>query len=463
MKYSIPRSLFALVIAALILGSSFACSRNSDTAPSGMPGFGGPGGFVRTTTVEVREIQSGEISDQIRSFGTVRAQDNVRVTPQINMNIRAIRADLGDTVRTGQVLAILFDEPFIEVVRRDETQLEQARGAVTRDSTNLSRQQELFSLQLISQAELENARTTYLSSRAAYQNARSALAASRQNLGYTQIRSPVNGVVTRRMASPGDVVGPGQTIFEISNLAGYEIRVNLPLRDWSQTVIGQQVDLRLSGTEGFLARGTVTRISPELDPVTGLGEVVISVTDRGPNMFPGVLVESRINVETKTSTLVIPRSAMVENVQTVIDPESNVIRLSRSFSAFVSQGDTVAVRRDLQLGIQQGDRIEVLSGLAAGEKLIITGQSSLEDGSRIRISGAPRFQPGGGPPQGIQTGGMPAGARPGGGAPAGDAAATGSPATGQPSGEAVADTTRQQRGDGSGRVGQGRQGSSGNN
>jgi RND family efflux transporter MFP subunit len=474
-NYSISRSTFALVITALLLGTSFACSRNNDAAPSGMPGFGGPGGFVRSTTVEVREVQTAEISDQIRSFGTVRAQDNVRVTPQINMNIRAIRADLGDTVRTGQVLAVLFDEPFVEVVRRDETQLEQARSAVQRDSTNLSRQLELFNLQLISQAELDNARTAYLSSRAALQSARSALANSRQNLGYTQVRSPVNGVVTRRLASPGDVVGPSQTVFEISNLAGYEIRVNLPLRDWAQTVIGQQVDLRLSGTEGFNARGTVTRISPELDPVTGLGEVVISVTDRGANMFPGVLVEARINVETKTNALVIPRSAMVENVQTVIDPESNVIRLSRSFAAFVSQGDTIAVRRNLDLGIQQGDRIEVLSGLAAGDKLIITGQSSLEDGSRIRISGAPRFQPGGGPPQGIQGGGMPGGAQPGGARPggqggAGTGSAEGSAGTqagstagqpGQPGTQTAPDTTRQQRGDGSGRMG--RQGTSGNN
>jgi RND family efflux transporter MFP subunit len=468
-KNSISRNYFALIIITLLIGSSFACSRNNDNTPSGMPGFGGPGGFARTTTVEVRDVQRGEISDQIRSFGSVRAQDNVRVTPQINMNIRTISADLGDTVRTGQVLAVLFDEPFIVVVRRDEIQIEQALSAVARDSTNLSRQQELFNLQLISQAELENARTAYLSSRAAYQNARSALAASRQNLGYTQIRSPVNGVVTRRLASPGDVVGPGQPVFEISNLAGYEIRVNLPLRDWSQTIIGQQVDMRLSGSEGFLARGTVTRISPELDPVTGLGEVVISVTDRGPNMFPGVLVEARINVETKTNAVVIPRSAMVENVQTVIDPESNVIRLSRTFSAFVSQGDTVAVRRDLQLGIQQGDRIEVLSGLAEGEKLIITGQTSLEDGSRVRISGAPRFQPGGGPPQGVQPGSGPGGAaRPATGGNTSTGGASGSSQTApanadavQPAGEAAADTTRQQRGDGSGRMG--RQSSSGNN
>jgi RND family efflux transporter MFP subunit len=354
------------------------------------------------------------------------------------MDIIGIRADLGDTVRAGQTLALLRDEPFVETVRRDELQLEQATSAVQRDSVNFSRQQELFRLNLISQAELDVAQTTFLTSRANLQSARATLSQSRQNLSYTRITSPVNGVVTRRLASPGDVVGPGQTVFEISNLAGYEISVNLPLRSWAQVQIGQPVDIRLSGMESFSSRGSVTRISPELDPVTGLGEVVISIIDRGQGMFPGVLVENRINVEIKPDAVVIPRSAMVENVSTVIDPESNTIRLSRTFAAFVAQGDSIAVRRDLELGIQQGDRIEVLAGINPGEHLIITGQTALEDGSRVRISGAPRFAPGG-RPQGIE--------QPSDGPTNTEATQTEVP-------PAVADSVATRRGDGSG-MGQG--------
>lgn len=435
-QFSTRSSILFAAFAALTLTFTWSCSRGGNQGAGGPPGFGGPGGFVRTTTVEVRPVQQAEISDQIRAFGSVRAQDNVRITPQVTMDIIGIRADLGDTVRAGQTLALLRDEPFIETVRRDELQLNQALGAMQRDSVNFSRQQELFALNLVSQAELDVAQTTFLTSLANLQSARAALSQSRQNLSYTRISSPVNGVVTRRLASPGDVVGPGQTVFEISNLAGYEVSVNLPLRSWTQVQIGQPVDMRLSGTETFTAQGTVTRISPQLDPVTGLGEVVISVVRRGQGMFPGVLVESRINVEVKQDAVVIPRSAMVENVSTVIDPESNTIRLARSFSAFVSQGDSIAVRRNLDLGIQQGDRIEVLSGLNPGENLIITGQTALEDGSRIRISGAPRFGPGGAP-QSIDQG------RPGVGSEAGQSA-----------GSAPADTVNQRRGDGSG-MGQG--------
>ena len=90
-------------------------------------------------------------------------------------------------------------------------QLQQAQGAMERDSVNFSRQQELFALDLVSQAELDAARTTYLSSRAALQNARAALSVSRQNLSYTRITSPVNGVITRRLASPGECGWTGTT------------------------------------------------------------------------------------------------------------------------------------------------------------------------------------------------------------------------------------------------------------
>lgn len=377
----------------LLIFSSCSGGGSPQQVPGAPGAFGGGGGFTRTTTVEVRDVSVGEISDQIRTYGNVRAQDNVRVTPQVSERVMRIFADLGDTVRSGQVLARLNDTSFRDQMLRDRAQLEQARAAQERDSLNFSRQTEIFARELLSQAELDNARAVYFASRAAFRAATAAYTQSSQNLSYTEIKSPVSGVITRRLVSPGDVAGAGQTAYEISNLAGYEIRAFLPLSDWRKALVGHSVEFRVSGASQSNANGVIVRVSPELDPITGLGEVVMAVTRRGPDLYPGVLVDARISVETKTDAVIIPRSALVENVQTVIDPESNVIRLSRSYSVFVSQGDSVAARRPLEMGIQQGDRIEILDGLTAGEKLIITGQNSLEDGSRIRISGAPRVNP----------------------------------------------------------------------
>ncbi len=370
-----------------------ACGGGSPQAGGGFPGAGGPG--QRATSVEVRDVSIAPISDQIRAYGTVKSQDNVQVTAQVTERIVRINADLGDRVQAGQSLAKLNDTSFREQLARDEAQLEQSKIALQRDSTSLARATDLFNRELTSQAEFDNTRAVAASSRAQYRSAFAAYTLSAQNMRYTEVRAPVTGYIAKRNLAVGDIAGGGQAIFELSNSGGYEVRLFLTMNDWQNARVDQSVELRLSNEAQAGATGVITRIAPQLDATTGLGEVVITLTQRSASVQPGALVEARINVLTKTGSVVVPRSTLVENVQTVIQPESNVIRLSRTYAAFVAQGDSVAVRRELELGIQQGDRIEILSGLQPGDKLIITGQSGLEDGAKIRISGLPRFNAGG--------------------------------------------------------------------
>ncbi|MDX1638961.1 MAG: HlyD family efflux transporter periplasmic adaptor subunit, partial [Balneolaceae bacterium] len=183
-----------------------------------------------------------------------------------------------------------------------------------------------------------------------------------------------------------------QAAYEIANLTGYQCRVYLPFDEWRQVEIGQPVNFRVSNHPEVTGRGRVSQISPRLDPATGLGEVVISLTEEGQNIYQGVLVETTINVQTRENAVVIPRAALVENVQTLIEPESNTIQLQRSYSVFVVKDDTLATQRELQLGIEQGDRIEVLEGLRAGEQVVITGQNSLNDSSKVRVAGQEDFE-----------------------------------------------------------------------
>jgi len=105
-----------------------------------------------------------------------------------------------------------------------------------------------------------------------------------------------------------------------------------------------------------------------------------------------VLTENVINIATKDRAIVIPRSAMVEKVETIVEPESNTIQLQRTYSVFVSQGDSIAQLRTLELGIEQGDRIEILSGLNTGDNIIVTGQQSLQDRGAIRVASGSSFQ-----------------------------------------------------------------------
>jgi len=375
---------------SILLGSLIllqACGGSSESRPFQRGERG-----QQATSVETITVEREDISRQIRSFGNIKAQDIVQVTPQVTNRITQIYADLGDTVSQGDRLAKIYDVPFEDQYQQALASLEQSRAAFQRDSLQFERQKKLYERDLISSTEFDNVRATYQNSKAQLQSSTANLTQSRENLENTVIRSPVYGVVLNRSVAEGDLASTGQVAYEIANLTGYETRVYLPLEEWQAADVGQPVTFRLSNQRESSARGRVSRISPRLDPTTGLGEVVISLTEKGSSIFQGVLVEAVMNVETREQAVVIPRSALVENVQTLIEPESNTIQLSRTYSVFVVQDDSVALKRDLQLGIEQGDRVEISSGLQAGDQIVVTGQNSLEDSSKVRVATGSPFR-----------------------------------------------------------------------
>jgi RND family efflux transporter MFP subunit len=380
------KTLYTSITTIILLTVLISCG-GGESDQTQFQGFGNFGG-QEAISVEAIPVQNSTISEQVSAFGNIQTEDLVEIVPQVSNRITEIHADLGDNVSQGQLLAEIYEAPFREAVQQAEAQVRQARATLDRDSTELGRQEQLFERDVISRAEYETARSTYLNSLAQYESAEATLAQSREDLENTDIVSPVYGVVLSRAVSEGDLAATGTTLFEIANLTGFETRVFLPIQDWERVEIGQPVTMALSTAGDAIAEGVVSMKSPRLDPTTGLGEVVISLTNTSSSVYQGALVQARINLQTKENVVVIPRSALVEKVETYIEPETGTIELQRSYSAFVTQGDTSAVRRDLELGIEQGDRIEVITGLQPGDQLVVTGQQSLEDGSPIQIAGS---------------------------------------------------------------------------
>ena len=384
------KTLFLLLIPSLLI---LNCG-GDDESSNGRPDFSRFGGFSanRSTSVETMTVELSTIADQVRSYGTVKAQDLVSVSPQVSNRLTDIYVDLGDTVEAGQLMAKIYDKTFRDQLSQAQAQLAQSRIALRRDSAQFERQRQLLEMDLVSDSEYEIALATYRNTMAQLESARASLTQAQENFNFTEVRAPVNGVVVSRSLEEGDLAPSGQTLFELASDSGFETRIFLPVQDWRSVRIGQSVQLRVSNEASVSATGIVSRKSPQLDPTTGLGEVVITLSQVGGSIYSGVLAENLINIQTNDNAVVIPRSALVEVVETVVNPESNTIELERSYSVFVSKGDSVAERRTLELGIEQGDRIEVLSGLQPGENIVITGQQGLEEGGRISVASGALFQ-----------------------------------------------------------------------
>jgi len=386
----VKKTLFLLLIPSLLI---LNCG-GDDESSNGRPDFSRFGGFSanRSTSVETMTVELSTIADQVRSYGTVKAQDLVSVSPQVSNRLTDIYVDLGDTVEAGQLMAKIYDKTFRDQLSQAQAQLAQSRIALRRDSAQFERQRQLLEMDLVSDSEYEIALATYRNTMAQLESARASLTQAQENFNFTEVRAPVNGVVVSRSLEEGDLAPSGQTLFELASDSGFETRIFLPVQDWRSVRIGQSVQLRVSNEASVSATGIVSRKSPQLDPTTGLGEVVITLTQVGGSIYSGVLAENLINIQTNDNAVVIPRSALVEVVETVVNPESNTIELERSYSVFISKGDSMAERRTLELGIEQGDRIEVLSGLQPGDNIVITGQQGLEEGGRISVASGALFQ-----------------------------------------------------------------------
>lgn len=384
-KHSIP---FIILLTVLVSCGGDEPQQTQFQRPGNFRGQG-------AISVEVIPVQSGTISEQVKAFGNIQTEELVEIMPQVSNRVTKVHVDLGDNVNQGQLMAEIYKAPFREAAEQARAQVRQIRATFERDSTQMERQRQLFDRDLISRSEFDDVRSAYLNSMAQLESAQASLAQNLEDLQNTDIVSPVYGVVLSRSVSEGDLASTGQTIFEVANLTGFETRVFLPIHDWEQIEIGQPVSMALTSGGESIADGVVARKSPRLDPTTGLGEVVVALTNTSSSVYQGALVETRINLQTKQDVVVIPRSALVEKVETYIAPETGTIELQRSYSAFITSGDSSAVRRELELGIEQGDHIEVTEGLQPGDRLVVTGQESLEDGSPIQIANSsPAFRAG---------------------------------------------------------------------
>ena len=259
--------------------------------------------------------------------------------------------EVGDFVSAGQVLAEM-----------DRVQLDQARLKLVNDSTELVRLRGLYEAGGLSQSDYDAAELGYKVSRTSYANL----------LENTILRAPVSGVVTARNYDRGDMYTMTQPIFTVQQITPVKLLVGISESDYSRIHRGDKVAIDADALPGRVFRGTVNRIYPTMDAAshTFNAEIIVPNTDRAlrPGMFARVTV-----------TFDVENNVMV--------PDIAVLKLQGSGQrmAYVVNEEGVAELRIVKLGVHVGKEYEVLSGLEAGDRVVVKGQSSLQDGVKVKV------------------------------------------------------------------------------
>jgi RND family efflux transporter MFP subunit len=308
-------------------------------------------------TVSVATPQTAIWSDTLIASGTIAAWQEASIGTQIGgYEIREVRVNVGDQVRKGQVLAVL--NPAL--LQAEEAQLlaSQEQAEANRRRAALLKESGAISDQDVLQAET-TART-----------AAALLAAKRLQLRYTIVRSPDDGVISARPATLGAVAPVGQELFRLIRGNRLEWRGELTAPQLAGIRTGQRVALTLPDTRTVAA--TVRQVAPMLDERSRLAIVYADIPG-GAHARAGMYATGRIVVG-RSPARTVPASSIV-----VRDGRSHVIRVAGRSSA------PEVVQQAVTIGRRQGNRVEVVEGLAPGESVVTTGADFLDDGDAVRV------------------------------------------------------------------------------
>ncbi len=312
---------------------------------------------VLAIPVEAATVAHSDVAAFYTGTATLEADEQATVVSQITGVVLEIRAEEGDFVEAGQVLARVESDRYALGVER-------ANADLKRLEMDFQRKQELFDKQLVSAEDYERVSAEYDAQKAAHDLAR-------LDLEYTNIRAPISGFISERLVRAGNLVELHQAVYRVTSYDPLLAVMHVPERELSVLRKGLEVSMSLGAWPGESFTGEVIRISPVIDPATGTFRVTAEIEDHDNMLKPGLFGRVGILYDLHEDVPVIPRSAVITE-----DELSHV---------FVINDEGSAARRDVQLGYERNGVIEVLDGLARGETVVTAGKGSLSTGSQVEV------------------------------------------------------------------------------
>lgn len=302
---------------------------------------------VKVTTAPVTR---GPALELVYATGFVEAEHPVTVSSRITAPVTEVLVDEGDRVARGQALVRLDDS-------EQRALLAQARADARGKALAEHRVTTLYSQGWVTRAARDEAV-------AAGQASRASVSALGARLDQMTVRAGISGVVLKREVEPGDLATPGKELFELGDPARARITATVDERDIPRVQVGQTALLSTDALPGKVVRGRVTEITPGGDPGQRAFRVRIGL-EGGLNLPFGLTLEVNIVSREHRDALLVPAGAVAEG------------------HVWLARGGR-AERREVRTGIVGPERVEIVSGLAPGDRVVVNPPEGLEDGDRIR-------------------------------------------------------------------------------
>ena len=399
--------LAALVGAGLLIGG---CS--SGRAPEPEP----------LVSVHVQTVQPKSIEQQVTAEGVLFPIHQAIIIPKVSAPVRKFIVNRGSRVHVGELLAVLENKDLAAAVTENQGAYDQAQAAYATstqmdlpaqiqaakaDAQNAEQamkanelvyqsREKLYKAGAIARNLLDQSQVAYVQSKNQYDIAQAHLKAlqdvgkgqqlksaegqlnaakgkylaAQAQLGYSEIRSPIEGVVTDRPLYEGEMASAGSPLITVMETSTVVARLHISATDAEQLRVGDAAMITPSQGQEAVA-GKVSLVSPAVDPGSTTVQVWVEAANKDGKLLVGSTVEVSMVAQTIKNALVVPAAAVLTG-----DDGSK--------SVMVVSADNVAHQTAVKTGAQQGDEIQITSGLKAGDIVVTTGAYGLPDGAKVK-------------------------------------------------------------------------------
>jgi len=337
--------------------------------------------------VETEKPTAGYISESVTATGTIQPVDTVSVGTQVSGTIATLFADFNSTVKKGQLLAELDKTLFEATVEQTKASLAQAQSNLSYQESNFNRQKQLYATGSISKADYEVALNSYNTARANVNNIRAQLKSAQKNLSFTEIYSPMDGVVLNRNVSIGQTVAASfntPTLFVIAkDITKMQVQADVDEADIGNVKESQRTTFTVDAYLDDVFDGTVKEI--RLQPTTTSNVVTYTTIIDAPNdnkkLMPGMTANIIIYTKEVQNALLIsaealkftPTQDMAQQFELKPLPSenrNNTTQDSVEFTSIWVEVDNELVQKKIKTGLNNNTQVEVLEGLTPNDQVV---------------------------------------------------------------------------------------------
>ncbi len=339
----------------------------------------GKGGANRVTPVAAAVARRGNLNIFVIGLGNVTAYNTVNLRARVDGQIMKVYFREGQMVKAGDPLLDIDPRPY-------EVQLVQAEGAIARDQANLEnarvdlvRYQNLIQQGAVTKQQLDTQAATVKQDEGVVKSDQGAVENARLQITYSHITAPLSGRIGLRAVDPGNLVQAAGTaaLATITQLQPIAMIFNMPEDNLPEV----QKAMRTRGTlaaeawdrslQNRIASGRLLTLDNQIDQTTGTVRVKLEFANRDNSLFPNQFVNAKLLVDIKKNVVILPNTAVQRSP-------------SQTYTYIIKPDNTVEIR-NIKTGSSEGDQVEIVSGVNAGEKCVTEGGDKLQPGMKVSI------------------------------------------------------------------------------